>query len=63
MMKSGRIVSGRNAERESCVGVTWVQERWWEDELMIKASLKEPYCLCDRGLTHTFTPMNVNGLI
>jgi len=50
-------------QREQCVGVMWVQERWWEDELMNKASLKEHYCLCDRGITHIITSMNVNGLI
>ncbi|KAF3852248.1 hypothetical protein F7725_005603 [Dissostichus mawsoni] len=54
---------GKNAEREQCVGVMWVQERWWEDELMNKASLKEPYCLCDRGITHTITSMNVSCVI
>lgn len=31
----------REMQRESSVGVMWVQERWWEDGLMIKASLRQ----------------------
>lgn len=50
--------------RERGVGIMWVQERWWEDGLMIRARWRRESitaCVCHTH-THTFTPMNINVL-
>lgn len=40
-------------QRENGVGVMWVQERWWEDGLMIKASLRrKSRAACMKEDTH-----------